>query len=424
MYYIKKQEQKNLFFLLAVSLFLFINYFLSNDIVSLFCTIVSCIYILVCKVNLLIPTIVYLTFFSYIFRFNDYNLYVFVCVVFVIRLLFFRKRNFIAGIIGIPLYIFFHLLSTNIGELTLTLIVPFVSIICLYFSATEFKIYMRDKCIAYFILAHFLSSFFGLFKENCRLQNVFNTTYISVSSWQDTIRFSGISFDPNFYTIISVIVLFIIVFKLKEKLKFILWIILIGIDIAFGLMTYSKSFYFCTACILICAILSTEKTMKIKLFQSLPVIIIAIFLMSNQIDNIFNGFMSRFIGVTSVNSLTTGRENLWIMYIKLIFKDISSVIVGNGILNNGLKAAHNTYLEMLYKFGIIGVVEDILYLIICRKKFFYASSKNIASVLIVVLFLFLLFNLSAYTFYGLWLCIFIIWVANMDKSNGEQSYEC
>lgn len=65
-----------------------------------------------------------------------------------------------------------------------------------------------------------------------------------------------------------------------------------------------------------------------------------------------------------INSILTGRDDIWLDYINAIFSNPYSLIFGHGLVSEEVfinaqqmtRASHNLYLFLLYRFGIIGCI--------------------------------------------------------------------
>ena len=77
--------------------------------------------------------------------------------------------------------------------------------------------------------------------------------------------------------------------------------------------------------------------------------------------------ISRFTSVDSgnfLNSLSTGRTDIWIAYLKEIFENPFDCLFGHGMLSKYAyvpeqmqdRAQHNLYIFLLYKFGFVGII--------------------------------------------------------------------
>lgn len=79
---------------------------------------------------------------------------------------------------------------------------------------------------------------------------------------------------------------------------------------------------------------------------------------------IFNRFAESFESNNFWNSLLTGRDEIWLAYIKEIFNNPINALFGHGIVATEVyvpeqletRASHNLYIFLLYRFGIVGCI--------------------------------------------------------------------
>lgn len=405
---------------IIVSSMLLLNYFTSNDYISLICTLVVCVEIIMCKQEHLLPCMIFYSLFAYLFHYNNYAIYVFVCVTFLTRVAFQSKKKFELIAIITPLYIITHMLSTSFSNISIGDLIPFFSVLCLFGACLIYKPDNRDDCIAYFVVGYILSAIFGIMKPITRLADVLHVAYTSLYSWEDTIRFAGISYDPNFYTLLTITIFMLLLFGDVWRKNKALVVIGFIIALATGAMTYSKSFYIAFALVLIVYMLGSPKK-AYKRIGYVFIVGIALFLLfENQISSIIATLAVRLSGAETMNDFTTGRSNLWMQYWNEIFKSFDSILIGNGIQNEGRTAAHNTYLEMIYKAGLLGVLFDVLLLHMCVGHIGKNETKrDIVRIGILAVLLLVLFALSAYTFPTLWSCLFLVILLLRTESSGR-----
>lgn len=409
--------KNTIFFCVILSVLLTVNFLLPHDYLALLSTFVACIKLFFCKRKELLPLIIYFSFFAYLFRFQNYNIFVFVALSFLTRAALLKRVNLVYAVVWIPIYFFTHLLSSvslnmnfSIGDL-----IPLFVVMILIFASGLCEEENKNVYLYFFIVGHIMASFLGLTRNSGRLKDILNSAYVSVNSYQDSLRFSGLAYDPNFYTITAVLTLCILMFGFGYKIKTNRWFFATIITIVFGLITYSKSMLFCFLVILLVSFLKTEKIIRLNVLKTLPFLLGLCIIFHNQLLSIYETIMVRFEEVDSLQSLTTGRSDIWKIYFNDIFKSVDSFFWGNGIVQSFKYAAHNTYLEIIQKFGLIGIVTDFLYLYFCNKKMKGRFNLSMNSIFVVVIFAALLFFLSAYTFFGLWQCIFIVMILTRCK---------
>ena len=108
-------------------------------------------------------------------------------------------------------------------------------------------------------------------------------------------------------------------------------------------------------------LLVIDNQMK-KTYKFLILCGVAIILASSIIDEIVNVFILRFSDISNFNELTTGRDALWNTYWDIIINySVFSLLFGQEMMK-GLKAEHNTYIELFFRFGVIGCIDDILFI--------------------------------------------------------------
>lgn len=397
-----------------MSLALFYNFATGSDIIALAVTFSYCIYIFKCKNDYLLPSMIYMSLFAYLFNYNSYNLLFFVTSAYLFRSFqspVFPKNKFVGILI---IYFITHLIATSSG-INIALMSMFLALLSIFCASLQVTYKIGLLVQHSFIISFILSSILGMFKEGTRLAEM-----LTADEVYETIRFSGLSYDPNFYTVISIIAIFLIINLMRKNSRIINYVLLL-IVLFFGMQTLSKSFYISAVVLVLYSIKAAESKMKYGLFLGIVFIAVLPYFL-DKIMPMLNIMFQRLESGQDASSLTTGRSDLWRYYQELIFGDSFSFLIGHGaVMQKGMDAAHNTYLELLYKFGIIGTLVDA-YLI-------YVSFKNIKvsightqfkSFLFFGLFAAMMFNLSAYSFPALWSCLVVVAIAGYLDINNEK----
>lgn len=213
--------------------------------------------------------------------------------------------------------------------------------------------------------------------------------YIDVDSWTNVVRYSGYYGDANFYSAqISAALSGVLLQMLEEKnwKKILPWILLAVLLIYCGLMSASKMFVITLVVmglLWILAILTMPERGGVKLMLLLAicagtVIVIGSGIFTDAIATI----LYRFSFSSDISALTTGRTDLWLSYAKEIFSSPRILLLGNGYTNlkvNG-RASHNSLIQLIFQFGLIGSVPLIRWmrsyvsdaLAKCRPKILHA----------------------------------------------------
>lgn len=181
---------------------------------------------------------------------------------------------------------------------------------------------------------------------------------------QDVERFAGLYEDPNYYSIGLIISLCLVVILFyRREIKPVFCVLISIVIVYFLLQTYSKSALLMMALpvILLLYALIKEKKYVLSIFIVFSALLMIFLAFSGKIPAL-ELVIERIresetaVGGTDINALTTGRFNIWIMYIEYFINHIRSAIFGVGI-NTALvegRAAHNTYIDVFYHLGVLG----------------------------------------------------------------------
>ncbi len=244
-----------------------------------------------------------------------------------------------------------------------------VKLICNFLflsSILNAKVEIRSKEIFLsYVLGNITSSVFGLLNSDFfKIESFIGVQSIGNPDFGEMVyRFTGLYADPNYYAVGIIISLcLIVVLFYKNQINIFFLALMSAPLIYFLIITYSKSaiimFFLPFGMFLYSLFRKKNYLLMILLVLLILMIIVLAFLGHVEIfDVVLNRIaQSETADGVSINTLTTGRFNLWIMYIKHIVKNIGVSIfgcgIGSGLLNS--RAAHNTYLDVLYYLGICG----------------------------------------------------------------------
>lgn len=389
---------------------LFLNYFMGNDYLALISTGYICLELVICQKKDVIPTLLFVTSFSQLFHFNQYDTFEFVCLAGIARMLFQDAELFKEFYFVQPVYLITHFWSTKLSDINLGRLIPIVALMCFFYASYVYHKEERESCINFYIAGHLLSGFLGYFREMTRLRFMLETDHTG-----GTIRFAGLAFDCNFFALPCVLILCYMFFE-ADGMKPWIWIMVTGATMIMGAQTYSKSFYLCAAVVIWIAVINRNPNMKRKLLLLFVVCMVACIAFGEEIGRVFDVFFQRFTGAETVDDLTTGRAAVWKLYFEQQFSSIKTFFFGNGLVVRQ-KAAHNLFLQLLSQFGVIGALIDFLYFKICYSRIVKNKKLVMSDVCTILIVGMLLFNLSAYTFSGLWSCLFIMLLIISDKKD-------
>ena len=365
----------------------------------------------------------YISPFSYILVYQQYNLYILPVVVFILMALIKRKST--VGVLFAPILMVYCMAfsdssnSIKLGQLISPILLLLIWFVC---QGTEKEDY--PKLVSYFTLGFVGSACIGFFKNHIPLLQkilVTDSLYINGMDLSEKItRYSGISYDPNFFALVDSILIAILLLQ-KRKMNFLRAVVLIFLTVV-GFFTFSKSYVLLLALIFMVFALENSR----RPFKTMMIIGV-VFGCLAMIDY-FSGIQilalvqARFTAADNVNDLTTGRAELWLEYLDYILSNVYCLFFGSGFNALSLrKAAHNTYIDSLYRFGMVGTLLWIFYLWYCKKEVAQKNKRKTASVLPAVVLLLGVFFLSAFHFQQFWCCIFLAMIC--PYLNGEETNE-
>lgn len=187
--------------------------------------------------------------------------------------------------------------------------------------------------------------------------------YIKVDSYLSITRRCGFYGDPNFYTAhitAAIAGCLILISDGQRRAGSAALLVLTGILVYCGFLSGSKSFFLIWIFLMLLWVieicLTKEKlTKKAALILSLLVFLIYIAsssLFQDKIDTI----LTRFSWANNTSEFTTGRTDLWKLYLTAIFDSQKLLFLGQGFTNVLIaqKSSHNTLIQLVYQFGVFG----------------------------------------------------------------------
>lgn len=271
------------------------------------------------------------------------------------------KKRTIATSFVLP---FLLLIAFLIGQMLISInilrTIKFIVNILFIYLVVSSKACNNDKKIyLHYICGIGVSSAVAALDIIPNLINYIGANYLDYSYGGD-IRFAGLYGDPNYYSINVIVSLcLIVVLNHKKQLKTIPAIALAAIMVIFATMTFSKSAFLMLLLPLLMLLYSKIKSRKYFVFSALGVAaaVFLVNLFSGEIE-IFDVVISRLASGEDISSLTSSRSDLWLNYINHLWENGFDLLFGVGfggsLLNE--RAAHNTYIDLIYYLGIIGSI--------------------------------------------------------------------
>ena len=312
----------------------------------------------------------------------------------------------------------------TLGNMKLGTLIPPILISLLIFVCEATKQDDYQSMIDFFKTGFIVSAIIGFFKEQIpSIARLFEVDFVNDAAAVDSNavqRYSGLTYDPNFFTVVNCILITILLFNTEH------FTIKKGLQLLFllvtGFMTFSKSYMIIVGIILLLYIVKRSQYVGRNAAIFIGAIV-AIVMVGQLTDlDLLEIITSRFESSSDSGDLTTGRLELWKVYVVYILNETRVWFLGAGLNADILStnAVHNTYIDFVYRFGIIGSMVWLFYFVLCymtvRKKSL-DRSKNATIVPLIVCMLGFMF-LSAFHFQQLWCCICLAYFAlNIPKED-------
>ena len=349
----KNQNKTVMLGLLGIAALVF-AYIIGRQILVLPIILYWCAAIMLSDVEDATYLLVLITSVSRIMVYSQITWYIFIVVTYLGCIIL--KGRFVRGISFLGVMVIYSIVFNNadvplnLGEFTSVVYLCLMVFFCDNLKPKEYI-----KAIDYYSEGFAISTVIGLFANSIpAMEKMIHTNMVVVDGEVvDQDRFGSLFGDPNNFTALNCIVIAFILFCHK-KLRF-RHIVLLTFLVVVGFFSYSKSYILTLAVIVLAYILKSGQHIirNLLLLAAVGVVFLAVERALNL--NVLDLLLSRFTGVESVDDLTTGRSELWKQYMDSIFADLKILMFGDGFNSRTMRwAAHNTFIEMLYRYGILG----------------------------------------------------------------------
>ncbi len=242
-------------------------------------------------------------------------------------------------------------------------------------------------------------------------------------------RFRGLFADPNYYSSILVLAMVaLLIFYSQKKIKSIAFWPCFALFLFAGILTVSKSFFLMLAVITLYYMVNWF--VNRKFFKGMGSLIVFVFLAHlvflGKIP-FFNNILSRFLSAGSLSDLTTGRTELWGLYIRHSFQSFKNILFGEGFdVMHYSKDPHNIYIEVLYNTGVIGLLLLFSFFIFVwrdanngSKRIGNANERFLSflPLMSIAMIYFFLQGISSIQFY---LILFVMYISYKQGTNGSE----
>ena len=184
-----------------------------------------------------------------------------------------------------------------------------------------------------------------------------------MQSYLSITRRSGFYGDPNFYAAHITACLAGVQLLLSREEKRVHQLALLALMVLLiycGLRSASKSFVLTTAGLFLAWVpILLEKGHRTSKFRLLLGILCAgaVIVSSSAFEPLFEVIDERFSYAANISQLTTKRTDLWMDYLNEFAHNVPLTLLGQGYTSVTLHgwASHNTIIQSVYQFGLLGV---------------------------------------------------------------------
>jgi len=187
--------------------------------------------------------------------------------------------------------------------------------------------------------------------------------FIRVDSYTTIVRMCGFYGDPNFY-IAQITAAFggILILMLDTKNKIHRrWAAVIAVLLLYcGFLSGSKSFILTTTGVVVLWVIAVlqnkEKGIYKIMILSASIGVVFFIGTSELFSNLIDVVITRLTYGNTLSDFTTGRTDLWEIYLDAILGDAKILLIGEGFTNVkvGGRGSHNTIIQIVYQFGVLG----------------------------------------------------------------------
>lgn len=287
---------------------------------------------------------------------------VLICAISVVKKrLWFKRYHLVAGILLLMLTLFSKLLDGSF------LAFDYIAFMMLIFLFPVVKEEWKAEKYDFFETEFFFSAGVVMAALCAKQFSVYPNIakYINIHSYLNIIRMSGFYGDPNFYTAQILAALsgcLIAILKETNRRRVTAASILAVVLIYCGFLSGSKSFALIATMIVLMwfvELVRMRGKSGRKAVMIIGGVIVALFIATSALfSGLIEVLVTRFSFSKDLSSFTTGRVELWVRYLEEIFNSAKILLLGKGFTNVKVdeRAPHNTIIQAVFQFGIIGVI--------------------------------------------------------------------
>ncbi len=243
----------------------------------------------------------------------------------------------------------------------------------------------------------------------------------------NTVRLCGFYGDPNFFAtqIVSAIGCLLVLVRNKRK-KTSLYIIMVAALLGCGLLSVSKTFIIATALIFVLFLLALGVNKDRRMIRTLIwcAVLITVILATGAFSEQIHMLLVRFRFTGDISSFTTGRTDLWAAYIESFMDHPVNFLIGQGytsVFNGVPKGSHNTILQIIYQFGLVGSIVLGMWIYSFKISFAKVKKTDLLVVMFALFFTWMGLDMLYFDDFFLTIVLFTIAVQYLAGSGGTEN---
>ncbi len=318
-------------------------------------------------------------------------------------------------IITIMIFVVYAILGMGNNYTTVLKMIAGLLLLYIFVNTVE-KDDFKNQIMAYG-LGMLGSSIIGTMKDTWGTLTIyFNDMDFVYVDGVRSLRFSGLNYDPNYYAIGVIIVIFLCLrlFFNKEGNRLLLGGVITSLVI-FGFVSYSKMFLLSILLLGVVFVFYRMKSPKQLLITLIGTMFI-VGLFYWWADH--SGYLNTILERLSDGDISTGRFDIWKGYLEHIWSSPMTLLFGDGLGSPYYlpQEPHNAYIELVFFLGIVGgtiFVSTIIHIICCSK---YVKRRTFIDFALVLLFLIMIGTLGIVTVNDFMFYCMFLWISmNIPK---------
>lgn len=396
---------------IGVTLLLVSSYLINASFLTLISFVLVCALVIASRYRNSILYLAYFTSFASLFFYQGKHMYFVLVALFIIKALFTNNIKKSTLLYYLLITIYCMIFSDFNAEYSFAKIIGLVLLFAVPLIADYSDKIDCNEFMQHYIFGFTVATILGFFVMSIpSMKALFSYDLMWTASYQELTRFFGLAFDCNFYAFSNYIIVAYLVFAF-DKITRSRGILILFFILA-GLQTVSKSYFLVLGLLLVCYIITNIKHFKkIVLAFAVGAIGFAAFIfISDKLGyNVIELILDRFVIGGGFAENTTGRVDIWNRYFDMFRQaGIKECFFGFGFNATVKSAAHNTFIEFFYHFGLVGLLLWLMYFAYCARRFIHNTQNFYAkSPMVMLCFILGVFFLSAYTYEAFWISMVI-----------------